>query len=76
MKQEIHPNYKVIDVKCANCGNTFTVGTTTEKGFSVAICSQCHPTYTGKVTIIDSANRVSKFLERQKKADAMKQPKK
>lgn len=74
MKKETHPKYTMIDVKCANCDTVFNVGTTQEKGFSIGICSQCHPVYTGKTTIIDSANRVSKFLDRQKKFAEMKKP--
>lgn len=64
MKKDIHPKYydqaKVI---CA-CGNTFTVGSTQEE-IHVEICSACHPFYTGKQKLLDSARRVEKF---QKKA--------
>jgi large subunit ribosomal protein L31 len=72
MKQNTHPQYQVVDLKCSNCGATFALGTTSAKGFSVALCSQCHPAFTGAQTIVDTANRVSKFVERQKKAEAMK----
>jgi len=76
MKSEIHPKYEVVEVKCANCGTTFSLGTTSTKGFSVSICSQCHPAFTGKTTIIDSANRVSRFMERQKKTQDLQNKKK
>lgn len=76
MKQNTHPDYTVITVKCTNCGNDFTFGTTATKGISVALCSQCHPAYTGAQTIVDTANRVSKFMERQKKSEALKASKK
>jgi len=76
MKQNTHPQYAVVDLTCSNCGATFTVGTTSTKGFSVALCSQCHPAYTGAQSIIDTANRVSKFMERQKKTAAMRAAKK
>ena len=66
MKKEIHPKYypeaKVI---CA-CGNTFTVGSTMEE-IHVEICSACHPFYTGKQKLLDTARRVDKF---QKRMDA------
>ncbi|MBI3114987.1 MAG: 50S ribosomal protein L31 [Candidatus Kerfeldbacteria bacterium] len=60
MKQGIHPNYtheaKVI---CA-CGNTFTTGSTLDT-IHVEICSNCHPFYTGKQKLIDTAGRVDRF---------------
>ncbi|WKZ24267.1 MAG: 50S ribosomal protein L31 [Candidatus Dojkabacteria bacterium] len=76
MKQNTHPQYDVVTLTCSNCSATFTVGTTATKGFSVALCSQCHPAYTGAQSIIDTANRVSKFMERQKKAEQMRTGKK
>lgn len=72
MKQNTHPKYEVLTLTCSNCGTQFTVGTTAVKGFSVALCSHCHPAYTGQTTIVDTANRVSKFMERQKKAAELK----
>jgi len=67
MKKDIHPTYhqKAI-IKCA-CGNTITVGSTKEKT-EVEICSACHPFFTGKEKIIDTAGRVEKFKARQAKA--------
>ena len=60
MKKEIHPTYypnaKVI---CA-CGNSFTTGST-QKELKVELCSMCHPFYTGKQKLVDSARRVEKF---------------
>jgi len=76
MKQNTHPQYQVVKLACSNCGEEFTVGTTAAKGFSVALCSHCHPAYTGAQSIIDTANRVSKFMERQKKTEAMRAGKK
>lgn len=72
MKKQIHPKYEILTVTCSNCGADFTFGTTSTKGIGAALCSQCHPAYTGAQTIIDTANRVSKFNERQKKAAEMK----
>lgn len=60
MKKDIHPKYypeaKVI---CA-CGNNFTTGSTLPE-IKVEICSVCHPFYTGKQKLVDSARRVEKF---------------
>ena len=63
MKKDIHPKYfKEAKVTCA-CGHTFTVGSTLEN-ISVEICSACHPFYTGKQKLIDSARRVDKFKKK------------
>ncbi|MBI2582722.1 50S ribosomal protein L31 [Candidatus Azambacteria bacterium] len=60
MKEGIHPTYYPnAKVRCA-CGNTFTVGSTVPE-ISVEICSACHPFYTGKEKIIDTAGRVERF---------------
>ena len=60
MKKEIHPKYyPQAKVKCA-CGNSFTVGSTAPE-INVEICSKCHPFYTGKDKIIDTAGRVERF---------------
>lgn len=68
MKKETHPTYhsdaKVI---CA-CGNTFAVGSTV-KELNVELCSDCHPFYTGKQKLVDTARRVEKFQERSAKKD-------
>lgn len=67
MKKEIHPQYyPAAKVKCG-CGNTFTVGTTKPE-IQVEICSACHPFYTGKGKLIDTAGRVEKFSARRAKA--------
>jgi len=63
MKKNIHPQYGPATVTCS-CGNTFTTGSTTPV-IKVEICSACHPFFTGKQKIIDTAGRVEKF---QKKA--------
>lgn len=67
MKKDTHPEYyPKATVSCA-CGNTFTIGST-KKEISVEICYACHPTYTGKKKLIDTAGRVEKFKARQEKA--------
>jgi len=63
MKAEIHPEYAEIDVTCS-CGNTFKTGSTLGKSLHVEVCSECHPFYTGKQKIVDTAGRVEKFRQR------------
>jgi len=61
MKEGIHPEYHEVKVECA-CGNTFkTKSTVKGDTLHVAVCSQCHPFYTGKQKIVDSGGRVDKF---------------
>ena len=62
MKAAIHPNYEPANVKCA-CGHVMETRTTVGD-IEVAICSQCHPFYTGKQKLIDSAGRIEKFQRR------------
>lgn len=61
MKEGIHPNYHAVTVHCA-CGSTFQTRSTI-KGelLRVEICSSCHPFFTGKLRLIDSAGRVERF---------------
>ena len=60
MKKKIHPQYySEAKVKCA-CGHTFTTGSTV-KNIEVEICGNCHPFYTGKEKLIDTAGRVDRF---------------
>jgi len=67
MKKDIHPQYyPKTKVKCG-CGNEFTVGST-KKDIQVEICSACHPFFTGKEKLIDTAGRVEKFKARAAKA--------
>ncbi|MEA3500781.1 MAG: 50S ribosomal protein L31 [Candidatus Marinimicrobia bacterium] len=59
MRPKIHPEYNKTIVTCA-CGNTFETRSTV-KEIKVEICSACHPFYTGKQKILDSAGRIEKF---------------
>lgn len=63
MKAEIHPEYNEIDVTCS-CGSTFKTRSTLGKPLHIEVCSQCHPFYTGKQKIVDTAGRVEKFRQR------------
>ena len=67
MKQDIHPKYKEVTVNCANCGNSF-VTRSTRTTIKVDICNNCHPFYTGKQTLVDTAGRVERFNKRFAKA--------
>jgi large subunit ribosomal protein L31 len=58
-----HPKYYQATVHCASCGTTFTVGSTRED-LRVDVCSNCHPFYTGKQMIIDTAGQVERFQRR------------
>ena len=62
MKEGIHPKYHRATVRCA-CGNEFQVGSTL-KEIKVEICSQCHPFFTGKQKLVDTAGRVEKFIRK------------
>ncbi|MEJ2177349.1 MAG: 50S ribosomal protein L31 [Gammaproteobacteria bacterium] len=63
MKPGIHPEYQDINVTCA-CGNSFKTRSTLGKDLQVEICSACHPFYTGKQKVVDTAGRVGKFQAR------------
>ncbi len=73
MKDAIHPKYAEIEVTCS-CGNKFTTRSTSIKPLHIEVCSACHPFYTGKQKIVDTAGRVDKFKKRYaKKAAAPKE---
>ncbi len=63
MKQGIHPEYKEINVHCA-CGSAFTTRSTRKDDLNLEICSACHPFFTGKQKLIDTAGRVDRFNRR------------
>ncbi len=70
MKPDIHPNYKASTVHCA-CGNTFETRSTNDN-IHVEVCSQCHPYFTGKQKLMDTAGRVERFRQRYAAAEAAK----
>jgi len=64
MKKELHPNYHTVKVVCA-CGEEFeTKSTTKDDVMKIDICSKCHPFFTGKQKLVDTAGRVEKFNKR------------
>lgn len=64
MKTGLHPDWVETTVKCNGCGTTFTSHSTVSE-ITVEICSNCHPFYTGKQKLLDTAGRVDKFKARQ-----------
>lgn len=62
MRKGIHPEYKEVNVTCA-CGEEFTTRSTKDK-FRLEICSNCHPFFTGKQKLVDSAGMVERFQRR------------
>jgi len=73
MKPKIHPEYKEIKVICS-CGTAFTTRSTLGKELHVEVCSSCHPFYTGKQKIVDTAGRVEKFRQKYTKKTAAAKP--
>ncbi|ADE16907.1 ribosomal protein L31 [Nitrosococcus halophilus Nc 4] len=65
MKQDIHPRYSEITVTCS-CGNSFTTRSTAGHDLHIEVCSACHPFYTGKQKLLDTAGRVDKFRQKYK----------
>ncbi|MDH5181272.1 MAG: 50S ribosomal protein L31 [Gammaproteobacteria bacterium] len=63
MKAEIHPNYADITVNCS-CGNSFKTRSTVGHDLNIEVCSECHPFFTGKQKIVDTAGRVDKFRQK------------
>ncbi len=66
MKAGIHPEYHEVDVHCA-CGETWKTRSTM-KELRLEICSKCHPFFTGKQKLVDSAGRVERFNKRYRNA--------
>lgn len=73
MKSGIHPKYTESTVKCA-CGNTFKTKSVAGD-IHTEICSNCHPFYTGKQKLVDTAGRVEKFRRKYKLDDKDKEKK-
>ncbi len=67
MKEGIHPVYQEVEVSCA-CGNSFKTRST-KKEIRLEICSACHPLFTGKQKLIDSAGMVERFQRRYRKSE-------
>lgn len=68
MKKDLHPEYNRTTASCA-CGNVIQVGST-RKEIKVEICSKCHPFFTGKQKLIDTAGRIDRFKKKYASFDA------
>jgi large subunit ribosomal protein L31 len=68
MKNDIHPEYFNTTVTCA-CGNVIDVGST-KTDIRVEICSKCHPFFTGKQKLVDTAGRIERFRKKYAKFQA------
>jgi large subunit ribosomal protein L31 len=66
-KEKIHPHYAAVRVMCA-CGNNFETRSTHKGDIHVEICSACHPFFTGKQRLVDTAGRVERFRRKYAKA--------
>lgn len=73
MKQNLHPEYPYCTIKCA-CGNS-VITRSTRGDYTVDVCSVCHPFYSGKQKIMDTAGRLDRFKKRMEKIGPAK-PKK
>jgi len=71
MKAAIHPVYNETRVHCA-CGNSFVTRSTHKGDINVEICSNCHPFFTGKQKLVDTAGRVERFRRKYAKSDTAK----
>ncbi len=74
MKPEIHPSYPEVVVNCA-CGASYKTRST-RGSFTVDVCSACHPFFTGKQRMMDTAGRVERFRKKYEKVNAAKEAKK
>lgn len=75
MRKDIHPQYYPNAKITCSCGNSFTVGSTMPS-YEVEICSACHPFYTGKGRVVDTAGRVERFQKRLAQQKSAKTTKK
>ena len=71
MKKSLHPEYVKCEVTCA-CGNSFVTRSTVPK-LRLDICSACHPFYTGKQKLVDTAGRVEQFMRKYEKSQKMQE---
>lgn len=75
MKQDIHPKYAEVTVTCS-CGEVFTTRSTVGRDLQIEVCSNCHPFYSGKQKIVDTAGRVDRFQQKYGRMAGKQAPKK
>ena len=64
MKPDIHPKYGEVQITCLACSTKFTVGSTRVGEMKTEVCSNCHPFFTGKQILLDTAGQVERFQKR------------
>ncbi|MDR2401371.1 MAG: 50S ribosomal protein L31 [Deferribacteraceae bacterium] len=74
MREGIHPKYNEVTFKCA-CGAEIVTRSTAQKT-GIAICSKCHPFFTGKQKFVDTAGRVEKYMRKYAKVEPAPEPEK
>jgi large subunit ribosomal protein L31 len=72
MKKDIHPKYAETKIRCA-CGNVIEAGSTRDN-IAVEICSHCHPFFTGKQKLVDTAGRIERFRKKYAKFQKQEKP--
>ena len=66
----IHPQYESVTILCTGCNPAYETRSTSLKGYHVEICSACHPFFTGKQRLLDTAGRVERFRRKYAKPEA------
>lgn len=74
MRDKIHPKNHEISITCA-CGHSFRTTSTVDHDYNIEICSHCHPFYTGKQKLVDTAGKVDKFRKKYAKFEAERKKK-
>lgn len=69
MKAGVHPDYNPITILCTGCQTAYETRSTAGKDYHVEICSNCHPFFTGKQRLLDTAGRVERFRRKYGKAE-------
>ena len=64
MKAGIHPEYSPITILCTGCNTAYETRSTAGKDYHVEICSNCHPFFTGKQRLMDTAGRIERFTRK------------
>lgn len=64
MKPKTHPKYEVVTIKCMGCQTLIRTRSTKCQDFSIDVCSNCHPFYTGRQKYVDSAGRIERFQKK------------
>ena len=67
--KDIHPQYESCTILCTGCSTSYETRSTNVKGYHVEICSACHPFFTGKQRLLDTAGRVERFRRKYGKAE-------